>query len=238
MIFRALRAVVDAMLPARCLLCGEETATEGLCPACWRGVRFIGPPVCERCGLPFEFAIEATAVCGACLARPPAWSRSRSALVYDDVGRSMILAFKHADATHSAPVFARWSARAGADLLADADLLVPVPIHRRRLFARRYNQSAVLAIAIERVTGVRAAPTALARDRATPPQGGLGREERRLNVKGAIRVRRPERVAGKRVIVIDDVLTTGATIAECARVLLSAGATRVDALTIARVVRG
>lgn len=150
----------------------------------------------------------------------------------------MILSFKHADATHAAPVFARWAARAGAELLGSADLLVPVPIHRRRLFSRRYNQSALLAIEIERVSGVRAAPAALIRERATPIQGGLSREGRRRNVAGAFRVRDPGAIAGKRVVVIDDVLTTGATVGECARVLLAAGAENVDALTIARVVRG
>jgi len=234
----AFRRLVDLLLPARCLICGAETAGDGLCSECWRGVRFIGPPVCDRCGAPFDYDMGPTAICPACIAGPPRWSRARSILVYDDAGRSMVLSFKHADATHAAPVFARWAARAGNDLLKTADLLVPVPIHRRRLFSRRYNQSALLALEIERVSGVRAAPAALIRDRATPTQGGLSREGRRRNVAGAIRVRDPGAIAGKRVVVIDDVLTTGATVGECARVLLAAGAENVDALTIARVVRG
>lgn len=238
MIGAAFRRIVDLLLPARCLICGAETAADGLCPDCWRGVRFIGPPLCERCGSPLEYDVGSGAVCGACLAQPPRWSRSRSVFVYDDAGRSMILSLKHADATHAAPVFARWMARAGAEPLRDADLLVPVPIHRRRLFARRYNQSALLAIELSRITGIRAAPAALVRRRPTPTQGGLSRSERLRNVAGAFGVREPEIVQGRRVVVIDDVLTTGATIGECAKALLEAGATRVDALTVARAVRG
>jgi ComF family protein len=233
--------LIDALLPPRCLACGAEVdGPGGVCPSCWAGLRFIGPPCCSRCGLPFEFATPGETACGACLAAPPRFERARSVLVYDDASRPLILGFKHADRTHGAPAFGRWLARAGAEVLAGADLLAPVPLHRRRLFRRRYNQSALLARALADVCGVPADVALLERTRPTPTQGGLSREGRQRNVAGAFHLRggREEAVRNKRIVLIDDVLTTGATLGECARALLAAGAARVDALTLARVVRG
>jgi ComF family protein len=155
---------------------------------------------------------------------------------YDDASRSLILRYKHADQTASTPPFARWMARAGAELLAEADLIVPVPLHRWRLFLRRYNQAALLANALAGLSGVHCRPDLLRRPWHTPSQGGLGRRQRRENVRGAFRLQRGEAVKGKRVLLIDDVLTTGATCEECARTVLAAGAEAVDVLTLARVV--
>lgn len=230
--------LVDALLPPRCLSCGAEVeGPGGLCPDCWKGLRFIGSPMCHRCGLPFEFALPGEALCGACMADEPRYDRARSVLVYDNASRPLILAFKHADRTHGAPTFGRWLARAGGEVLDGADLLAPVPLHRWRLLRRRYNQSALLAEALSKACAVPADNRLLLRRRATPTQGGLSRDGRHRNVAGAFGLRPGRDVAGKRIVLVDDVLTTGATLGECARVLRAAGAIEINVLTLARVVR-
>jgi ComF family protein len=236
---RAARMALDLVLPPLCLACRKPVGEPGaLCPTCWGAVRFIGSPLCDRCGLPFEHA-QATAVCGECLAHPPSFGRARTVMRYDEASKPLILRFKNADRVHAAPALARWIARAGGDVLATADLLVPVPLHWRRLFRRRYNQSALLAKALARQTGIAWSPDALARLKPTPSQGGLSARERRLNVRGAFKVppRRRPLIYGKRIVLIDDVLTTGATLDSAARALLRAGAGAVDALAIARVLK-
>lgn len=238
---RAALTVIDALLPPRCLSCGEPVDRQGgLCAGCWGGLAFVAEPHCACCGLPFPYPVEGESRCGACLREEPPYGRARSVLVYDDASRPLILAFKHADRTHAAAAFGAWLARAGAGVLDGADLLVPVPLHRWRLFRRRYNQAALLALAVGRATGVRVVPDLLVRRRQTPTQGGLDRDGRRRNVAGAFALGRggTAAVTGRRVVLVDDVLTTGATVSECARVLLRAGAAGVDVLTLARVVRG
>jgi ComF family protein len=228
-----LRFALDAVLPPRCLSCGEIVVEAGvLCAACWRGVAFIAAPFCERCGLPFPH--EAAGICAACAAAPPHYDRARAVFRYDTASRELVIAFKHADKTHAAPAYGAWMRRAGAALLEEADLLVPVPLHWTRLFRRRYNQAALLAYAIDRG---RVVPDLLVRRRPTASQGHLGRSARSRNVTGAFAVRSGAGVAGKRIVLVDDVMTTGATVGECARVLRRAGAARVDVLTLARVVR-
>lgn len=231
---------LNLLLPPRCLACGTDVEVPGtLCPACWSRVTFIGPPLCACCGRPFDYAAPDRSLCGACIAAPPRFDRCRSALVYDEGSRGLVLAFKHADRTDVAEGFGAWLARAGAELLADADLVAAVPLHRWRLFARRYNQAALLALAVARRCGLPACPDLLLRRRRTPSQGGLSRSGRARNVAGAFAVRATcrERVRGARIVLLDDVFTTGATVEECARVLRRAGAARVDVLTLARVVR-
>lgn len=231
-------AALNALLPPRCLSCGAAVDRQGgLCPTCWTALTFIAPPACACCGLPFEFAVEGENLCGACVAERPGFARARAVVVYDDASRPLVLGFKHGDRTHAAKPFGVWLARAGAELLADADLLTPVPLHRWRLFLRRYNQAALLAQEAGRQAGVAVVPDLLVRRRRTRSQGGLDRGGRRRNVAGAFDLRRKGSVEGKRVVLVDDVLTTGATVGECARVLLRAGAARVDVLTLARVVR-
>jgi ComF family protein len=234
------RGVLDALLPPRCLACGAPVGDPGtLCPDCWEGVAFLGPPMCRICGFPFELDPGVDSLCGVCLRKPPPYDRARAVLAYDAGSRGLVLAFKHADRTEAAPAFAGWMARAGHELLADDPLLAPVPLHRWRLFRRRYNQAALLANALAKRTGLEVVPDLLQRTRNTPSQGRMTAAGRRRNVTGAFRVhaRHRHRLRGRRVLLVDDVLTTGATAAACARVLRRAGAAGVDVLTLARVVR-
>ena len=177
------------------------------------------------------------AICGDCARRRPSWDRARSVLRYDKHSRRLVLMLKHGDQTHLAGAFGRWMQRAGGDVLAAADLLIPVPLHWTRLFNRRFNQSALLAQAIRAAGGPPVAADWLVRRRRTPSQGTLGPLGRARNVRGAFALRRGRDVTGKRVVVIDDVLTTGATAEECARVLRRAGAASVGVLVLARAVR-
>jgi ComF family protein len=237
---RALGGALSLVLPPRCLACGEAVDSVGtLCAACWSRLRFLAPPHCAACGYPFEFDGGPGALCGACLREPPAFDRARAVVVYDEASRPLVVAFKHGDRTDAAGAYAAWMARAGAELLADADLIAPVPLHRLRLLYRRYNQSALLAQAIGAASGVAVAHDLLLRKRHTPSQGRLSVAERERNVRGAIAVRgrRAAALRDKRVLLVDDVLTSGATAGACARALLRAGARAVDVLTLARVVR-
>lgn len=232
--------LVNAVLPPRCLACGATVEAQGtLCVGCWSGLDWLAPPLCAACGLPFEFDQGPEALCAACHADHPAYARARAALRYDDGSKAMLLRFKHADRTDAAPAFAAWMDRSGAGLLAEADWLAPVPLHRRRLFERRYNQAALLALALGKTRGRPVVADLLLRKRYTPSQGRRSRAERKRNVAGAFAVapRHKAALAGKRVLLIDDVMTTGATLEACARTLLRGGAAAVDALTLARVVR-
>ena len=210
-----------------------------LCASCWEHIDFLGQPLCHACGLPFEFDHGAETLCGVCARERPVFGRARAVMRYNEHSRDLILGFKHGDRTFAAPAFARWMVRAAAGLINDADLVVPVPLHRLRLWRRRYNQAALLALIIAKLAGKQAVPDLLVRKRATPSQGRLSPPQRRANVRGAFAVRpqRRARLIDKRVLLVDDVMTTGATVSASARVLLRAGAAAVDVVTLARVVR-
>ncbi len=231
---------LDLLLPPACLTCDADVVLHGaFCPACFRRTGFVTEPCCVRCGVPFAFASQgdASGLCPACAIAPPAFARARAALVYDAQARDLILPFKHADRVEVAGVLARLMARAGAGLLREAEVLVPVPLHRRRLFQRRYNQAALLAFALGRLAHRPVVADALLRRRATASLGDKSASERAAEVADAfvLRAGREARVAGRSVLLIDDVLTSGATAGACARVLLAAGAARVDVLAAARV---
>lgn len=241
---RPLRRALDLVLPPRCLGCGALVEDQGaLCSACWSAVTFLADPLCRRCGLPFAYD-EATGglpglECGACLAEPPPFGRARAVMRYDDASRPLLLSFKHGDRTEAAAPYAAWLARSGRDLVAEAELVAPVPLHWRRLFARRYNQAALLARALARREGLPEIPDLLLRRRATPSQGRLTRAERHRNVAGAFAVnpRRATALEGRRLLLVDDVMTTGATVAACSRAALRAGAAGVDVLVLARALK-
>jgi ComF family protein len=230
---------LDTALPPLCPSCREQVADTGaLCAGCWSRLSFIARPYCERLGTPFAYDPGPGIVSAAALADPPAYGRARAAVRYDEIARKLVQAYKYGDRLDLAPGMARWMAQAGSELLTDAHLLVPVPLHWRRLWARRFNQAATLARAISRECGVAVADDVLRRVRATRQQVGLTQSERDTNVQGAFAVAPAGKptLHGRRIVLVDDVLTSGATVDNCARVLLRAGALSVDVLVFARVV--
>jgi len=233
-----LRLGLDTALPRLCPACRDLVTDQGVCPACWSKLAFIAAPYCPRLGIPFAYDPGPGILSMQAIADPPAYQRARAAVRYDDVAAKLVHAFKYGDRLDLGPLLGRWMVRAGKELFEGADALVPVPLHWRRLWARRFNQSAALAQAISRATAIPVTHTALRRVKATTQQVGLSRAERATNVQGAFRVDPAGKVevAGRRLIVIDDVLTSGATSDACARALLRAGAAQVDVLVFARVV--
>src|SRR5437868_1655881 len=235
---RAARLALDIALPTLCVSCREPVDGEGVCAACWAKLSFIAPPFCPRLGIPFVYDPGPELLSMEAIASPPAYQRARAAVRYDDVARTLVHSLKYQDRTDLAPTMGRWMARAGQELLADADALVPVPLHWRRGWSRRYNQSGALARVISHQSGLKLAAELLQRLRATEQQVGLSRAQRASNVQGAFKVAadRMADIQGRRIILIDDVLTSGATTDACARALLRAKAAQVDVLVFARVV--
>lgn len=233
------RLALDAVLPPGCAMCAARVAQPGqVCAACFAGLQLIAAPFCDSCGLPLAPAPRrGPASCAACEAKPPLWRSARAALLYNDAARRLLLPLKHAGREENAAVLAPHMLRAAHDILGQADFLVPVPLHRDRRIARRYNQSALLAHALARRSGVAVLPDALRRVVATPPLGGASAQQRADLLRGAMapHPRRQAALAGARLILVDDVMTSGATAAACASCLLDAGAAHVDVLVAARV---
>ena len=238
---RSFIKLIDAVLPPRCPFTGKIVDSQGtVSPEAWGQLSFITAPQCHACGFPFEFAVPGGsdgALCAACLADRPEYTKARSALVYNDASRDFILGFKHGDQTHSVVAMVPWLRQVGADILPDTDIIVPVPLHRWRLLRRRYNQAAIIGRAIAKECGKVFVADALLRTRATPTQGHLKARERADNVRKAFRLHPKRTVAGKKILLVDDVYTTGATVRECVKVLKKAGAAEVFVLTLARAVR-
>ncbi|MEO7276526.1 MAG: ComF family protein [Sphingomicrobium sp.] len=229
-----LRWMLDFALPPRCAGCGDIVGdVHGFCADCWTKVDFLGETGCATCGLPLE-ATEA-ATCAACLARPPTIARTRSAVAYGEISRGLAIRLKYGRKV----AIARTMARFMAPLVGRPDdpLLVPVPLHRTRLWSRGFNQSALVARELSRKLGIAVDPMALKRVRRTPPLKGMSASQRRRIVAGAFRVSDQSAVAGRTIILVDDVLTTGSTAEACARSLKRAGAARVELVSWARVVR-
>lgn len=230
--------VLDALLPPHCLTCEAAVHGQGtLCAACFRGLTPITAPLCAVCGVPFLHAGQAGpgGLCPGCLARRPAFAAARAALRYDEGAKRLLLPFKHADRTELAGPIASRMAASGAALVARAGLVTPVPLHWRRLLSRRYNQSALLGRRLAAGAGLPFLPDLLRRTRATPPLGDRGAAERSALLDGAFTVRRDARIEGMRVLLVDDVMTSGATAEACAAALLGAGAAAVDVIAAARV---
>jgi ComF family protein len=234
----AFGAVGNVVAPALCLACHDRTAAhDSLCAPCWQQVAFITPPLCHRLGLPLPFGGEGPQISAAAAADPPPYDRARAAVVFGGVARDLIHGFKYADRHEGRRLLARWMTGAGSELLAGADLVVAVPMTRWRLIRRQFNQAALLGREISRLSGVPFDPFILAKTKNTPTQVGSSAAQRAANVAGAFAVPPAlrDRVAGRSIIVVDDVITTGATVSACARALRAAGARQIDVLAAAMI---
>ena len=229
------------LLPPRCLSCGDTVDQHGaVCPVCWSELRFITAPICRCCGVPLGSAAAGEPICEECVDQDRKFDRARAALRYEGIGRRLVLRFKHNDRIEVSATMARWMEQAGGAMLEGTELLVPVPMHRWRLVHRGYNQAAILARRIGQTNSIPCFPDLLRKRHATVSQQGLNAAQRKINITSdvfEVSKRHREAVEGRRIILIDDVLTTSATVSACAGVLIEAGAAAVDVLTLARVVR-
>ena len=234
---QALSRAVDIVLPPHSIISGDLKGDGE--SRLWGDIRFLDEPCCAQCGFPFDYDVGLGSVCGDCAARSPAYDRARAAFVYNDASRRMILSFKHGGRTEGLDVFAAQMRRAGRQFWDEADYLVPVPLHPTRLIKRRFNQSALLARRLAKTVKPDFEADILFRSKATPSQGLQTFRGRFRNVKGVFYVPENARahIHGKRIVLVDDVMTTGATIGECAKALKRAGASYIDVVTLARTVR-
>ena len=236
-----LQTAVSVIYPPRCLGCGGQVESDfGLCGTCWRDTPFIGGTICDTCGAPLPGDdLSGTLKCDDCMTTPRPWVRGRAALVYKDSARRLVLALKHGDRQEIAEPAALWMARAIEDVVQDNMIVAPVPLHWMRLLKRRYNQSALLARTLARHCGLPVCPDLLQRQKRTQSLDGLTKELRFTSVKGAIRVhpRRRHRLIGRPVLLVDDVMTSGATLSSATDACLAAGSGPVYVVALARVVR-
>ncbi|MEH6632589.1 MAG: ComF family protein [Halopseudomonas aestusnigri] len=235
-----LSKAVDYILPPICGSCREPVVNSyGICGKCWADLTFISDPCCVCCGYPFDLSVEAGAFCGECLKAPKSFDRCRAALSYHDKSRDMIIGFKHSDRTYLAHLFTKWVTLAGKEIIADADIITPVPLHPKRLLIRRYNQSGLLAQKAAKKHTKNYVPDLLLRTKNTSSQGHLSQRGRWDNVRAAFQInpKYKEMIRGKKIVLIDDVYTTGATLEACSRTLKKEDVTRIDAIVLARVLK-
>ena len=233
---RTLSGVLNILCPPFCSICKEPVETAHcLCPTCYRQLKFITKPCCQICGRPFEYAGLDLCLCANCMKQKPKFDMARSLLEYDDFSKKLILAFKHGDHTELASLFVKFLCQADSEIFKDIDIVIPVPLHWTRRLKRKYNQAGLLGRLLARQMNFYFNPTVLKRVRRTESQGHKKHNQRIKNVKNAFMVRHPQNIIGKNILLIDDVMTTGSTLNECAKVLHKAGAKTVNALTIYRV---
>lgn len=235
---RALAACADLIVPPCCVVCRSRIGAHHLlCASCWKDVHFVQPPLCDVLGIPLPFETGERMVSAAAVAHPPAYDRARAVAHFSGAMRTLVHQLKYADRHDASTLFGRWLMEAGREVLADAHIIVPVPLSRWRLLLRHFNQAAVLAKELSQQSGVPTDPLILRRIRSTRSQVGMTRDQRRRNVAAAFAVppRRRSRIHGRNVLLVDDVITTGATVDACARTLKRAGAARVDVLALAIV---
>lgn len=231
------QVLIDTFLPPRCFSCGFEVTKQGdLCPTCWTGLNFISKPQCQCCGFPFEYASELTGqICGSCLETEPLFEKARAVFRYDDASKKLILALKYFDKLEGAEHFGRLMWRTIEPYADKDDIIMPVPLHPKRLFQRRFNQAALLAKGMNKYSGLEVQLLNLVRVKSTISQGGLSRRKRLNNVRGAFKVINGDAIIGRSIVLVDDVHTTGATVNECSKILLKAGARSVKIVSLARV---
>ncbi len=230
--------ILDILFPLRCIICKSKVQNDGaLCTECFKSIHFITYPYCAICGTPFPYNVGPGALCGKCMADPPPYNKARAVFIYNEHSAKLVTDFKYGDKLQGYKHFGRWMEERGSELLEKCDMLVPVPLHRRRFFDRRYNQSALLCHAIRRFSGVKVIPDMLIRRKNTVPQTTLPKQTRQKNVANAFILNKrysnnrysPK---GKSITIVDDVMTTGATIKACAKILKRAGASNVFVLTL------
>lgn len=231
--------LLDILYPPLCIACRGNVHENGnICAKCWGDISFISDPQCNICGFPFDFEISKGTICPGCMQNEPSFSKSRSVFLYDEASRGMITSFKYNDIIENRAAYARWMARVGADMLNEADLIIPVPLHFSKLVLRKYNQAALLAHELAKIVHKQVLVSAITRKKYTKPQAGFSRKARFKNISGAFKVN-PKYISilkDKKILLIDDVMTTGATAEECTKTLLKEKVARVEVLTLAKTI--
>lgn len=223
----------DMCFPISCICCDEFVDSEGLCHKCWGKIKWIADPKCKICGLPFE--IDTGMICIECMNKQPFFDQAIAVLEYDDNSKDIILKFKHYDVTYISKQLAIWMNRVAENEIKNSDMIIPVPIHFRKRLFRKYNQSELLAMELSKISGINYEPEILIKKRHTTAQEDLSKKERKKNIVGTFDVKKNNKLSGKKIILIDDVFTTGSTVNECSKILRKNGAKHIIVLTIARV---